>query len=183
MLRHLPERTTLIGRVRKDSVFYHPPTEQAQRGRKRKYGPRCPTPEQLLKDQSQPWQSVQAFAAAKRYDFHLKTLGPIFTSMDKGAHALRLVVLEPVPYRNSKKSKLQWYRRKPPQRATTNHLINQLRYEMWPGALKDNLTRFSSRKTPEQTPKNSTCLSTQPFFTPSNDAREPNSRHRAEARC
>ena len=56
VLRHIPERTTLIGRVRKDSVFHFVPEAQAVRGRKRKYGLRCPTPEQLLKDEAQPWQ-------------------------------------------------------------------------------------------------------------------------------
>lgn len=111
ILRHIPERTVLIGRVRKDSVFYHPPLQQAERGRKRKYGERCPTPEQLLKDQSIPWQSVQAYAAGKRYDFKIKTLGPIHTEMDKGEHALRMIVVEPVPYRLTKKSKLE--RREP----------------------------------------------------------------------
>lgn len=111
VLRRIPERTTLIGRVRKDSVFHGAPAAQAQRGRKRKYGERCPTPEELLKDESQPWQTVQAFAAGQRYDFKVKTLGPVFSRMDKGAQALRVVVIEPVPYRKSKTSKLE--RREP----------------------------------------------------------------------
>lgn len=58
VLQHIPERTTLIGRVRKDSAFYFPPPEQAPRGRKRKYGPRSPTPQQLLKDPTHPWHTV-----------------------------------------------------------------------------------------------------------------------------
>jgi len=111
LLRHLPERTTVIGRVRKDSVFHLAPSAQAQRGRKRKYGERCPTPEQLLKDDSKPWQTVPAYAAGKRYDFKVKTLGPVFSPVDKGEHPLRLVVIEPVPYRNRKTSKLE--RREP----------------------------------------------------------------------
>lgn len=111
VLRHVPERTVLIGRVRKDSVFYHPPLQQAQRGRKRKYGERCMTPEQLLNDQSTPWQTVQAYAAGKRYGFKIKTLQPIHTRMDKGQHPLRLIVIEPVPYRLTKKCKLE--RREP----------------------------------------------------------------------
>lgn len=238
VLRNIPERTTLIGRVRKDSVFHFAPTEQAQRGRKRKYGERCPTPEELLKNPAQPWQTVQAYAAGKRYEFKIKTLGPVFSPMDKGAHPLRLVVVEPVPYRNSKASKLerrepaflictdpdlalhqllqiylwrwdievnfrdektilgvgqaqvrseasnqnapalavaayallllagvqvygaegrpaalaspQWYQRKPQQRFTTTELINQLRYELWAPALKDNFTPLSSKSSPDQ---------------------------------
>lgn len=111
VLRSIPQRTTLIGRVRKDSAFHFAPDAQPDRGRKRKYGQRCPTPEELLKDTSHPWQTVQAFAAGKRYDFKVKTLGPVFSPMNKGALALRVVVIEPVPYRNSKTSKLE--RREP----------------------------------------------------------------------
>lgn len=118
VLRNIPERTTLIGRVRKDSVFHLAPTAQPERGRKRKYGQRCPTPEALLKDEAQPWQTVQAYAAGKRYDFKVKTLGPVFSPMDKGEHPLRVVVIEPVPYRNSKTSKLE--RREPAFLICTN---------------------------------------------------------------
>jgi hypothetical protein len=231
VLRHLPERTTLVGRVRKDSAFYDPPESQPQRGRKRKYGRRCPTPEALLKDQTVPWQTVKAHAAGQTYEFRIKTLSPVYTAMDQGQRALRLVVVEPVPYRTSKKSKLQrrepaylictdpelplqellqvylwrwdievnfrdektllgvgqaqvrseasnqnapalavaayallllasiktygaqgkpdtfqsplWYQRKLEQRATTNELINQLRWELWSATLKTNFPGFS----------------------------------------
>jgi hypothetical protein len=118
VLRNIPERTTLIGRVRKDSVFHFAPAAQAERGRKRKYGQRCPTPEELLKDESQLWQTAQAYAAGKRYDFKVKTLGPVFSPMDKAAHPLRVLVVEPVPYRNSKGSKLE--RREPAFLICTN---------------------------------------------------------------
>jgi hypothetical protein len=231
VLRQIPERTVLIGRVRKDSVFFHPPQQQPERGRKRKYGLRCPTPEALLKDTSVPWQKVQAYAAGQTYEFKIKTLGPVYSAMDKGHKALRMVVIEPVPYRPSKKSKLQrrepaflictdlqmplpellqtylwrwdievnfrdektilgvgqaqvrleasnqnapalavaayamlllasvktygaqgkpdtfqsplWYQRKPEKRATTNELINQLRFELWSHSLNTHFTPFS----------------------------------------
>ena len=111
VLRHIPDRTVVIGRVRKDSAFYHPPESQPRRGRKRKYGQRCPTPEALLKDSSVPWQTVKAFAAGKTYEFKIKTLGPVYSAMDQGQKALRVVVIQPVPYRVSKRSKLE--RREP----------------------------------------------------------------------
>lgn len=111
VLSQIPERTTLIGRVRKDSAFYFPPQEQAPRGRKRKYGARCPTPEQLLKDPAYPWQTVEAFAAGERYRFRIKTLAPVYSHMDKALHPLRLIVIEPVPYRRTRSSKLE--RREP----------------------------------------------------------------------
>ena len=111
VLRKVPDRTVLVGRVRKDSVFFYPPTSQPQRGRKRKYGLRCPTPEALLKDPTVPWQSVKASAAGQTYEFKVKTLGPVYTAMNHGLQALRLVVREPVPYRASQRSKLE--RREP----------------------------------------------------------------------
>ena len=238
MLRRMPERTVVTGRVRKDSVFYHPPQEQPERGRKRKYGLRTPTPEELLKDTSVPWQKVKAHAAGRTYEFNIKTLSPVHTKMDKGQKALRLVVVEPVPYRASKKSKLErrepaylictdphlpleellqaylwrwdievnfrdektilgvgqaqvrsessnqnapalavaayamlllasvktygaegkpdtfksprWYKRKPSERATTNELINQLRYELWSQSLSTNFSGFTQKPAPDQ---------------------------------
>jgi hypothetical protein len=238
VLRHIPERTVLVGRVRKDSAFYYPPESQPERGRKRKYGLRGPTPEALLKDQTVPWQTVTAHAAGQTYEFKVKTLGPVYTAMDKGQKALRLVVVEPVPYRASKKSKLQrrepaylictgpdlplqellqaylwrwdievnfrdektilgvgqaqvrsessnqnapalavasyamlllaaiktygaegkpdtfqsplWYQRKPEKRATTNELINQLRWELWSATLKTNFAGFSQTTDADQ---------------------------------
>lgn len=102
VLRHLPPRTTLIGRVRKDSVFFHPPQEQPGRGRKRKYGVRCPTPAALLNDPSVPWQKVEAYAAGQRYVFDVKTLGPVYTAINKGQQALQLIVVKPVRYHLSK---------------------------------------------------------------------------------
>lgn len=237
VLRQIPERTVLIGRVRKDSVFYHPPERQPERGRKRKYGLRCPTPEALLQDPSVAWQTVVAYAAGQRYKFKIKTLDRVYSAMDLGRKALRVVVIEPVPYRASKRSKLErrepaflictdpdlpiaellqaylwrwdievnfrdektilgvgqaqvrselsnqnapalavaayamlllasvktygaqgkpdtfqsplWYRRKQEKRATTNELINQLRYELWNHSLKTNFTGFSQKNEPD----------------------------------
>lgn len=118
VLRHIPERTVLVGRVRKDSAFYHAPAAQPERGRKRKYGEPCPSPEKLLKDETVPWQTVRAFAAGRTYDFKIKTINRIYTQMDKGERALRLMVVEPVPYRLNKKSKLE--RREPAFLICTN---------------------------------------------------------------
>ena len=132
LLRNLPARTTLLGRVRKDSAFYYAPDAQPERGRKRKYGQRCPTPEALLKDESLPWQTISAFAAGKRYDFKIKTLPQVFTPMNKGQQALRLVVIEPVPYRLNKKSKLE--RREPAFLICTDPdlpLEQLLQYYLW----------------------------------------------------
>lgn len=223
LLKAIPARTTLIGRVRKDAQLYYLPAQQPERGRKRKYGAAAPTPEQLLHDESIPWQKVRAYACGKMHDFEIKRVGPLLARMDKGAHVVQLIVIKPLKYRLSQGGKVcyrqaafllctdaqlalepllqsflwrwdieinfrdeksilgvgqaqvrteasnrntpalavcayalllmaslktygshaapdrlqspKWYRRRAEQRATTNELINQLRYELWAPAL------------------------------------------------
>jgi len=237
VLRQVPERTTLIGRVRKDSAFFHPPQRQPDHGRKRKYGQRCPAPQELLKDESVPWEKVTAYAAGKRHEFEIKTLSPVYTAMDKAQKPLRLLVIKPVRYRLTKtqtdrrepaflictdpnlpleqvlqyylwrwdievnfrdqKTLLgvgqaqvrsetsnqhapalavaaysllllaatqvygnsgrpeafqcpRWHKRRPTQRATTNDLRNQVRYELWASALGRHFRPLSSRNDQNQ---------------------------------
>ena len=102
VLQEIPERTTLIGRVRKDSVFVQPPQEQKSLGRKRKYGQRCPTPEELLKDEKVPFTKVEVYYAGKRQHLELKTLGPVYSHMNKGQKPLRLLVIKGPRYHLTK---------------------------------------------------------------------------------
>jgi len=101
VLRGRPERTTLIGRIRKDAKLFYPPTpaDQAPRGTRRRYGQPAPTPEQLLKDESVPWQEVAAHAAGKVHTFRIKTLAPLLWKKAGPDRPLRLVVIAPVGYR------------------------------------------------------------------------------------
>jgi DDE superfamily endonuclease len=102
VFEQIPERTTLLGRVRKDGRFFYPPEQQPQVGRKRKYGLPCPTPEQLLKDETISWQKVQAYAAGQQHTFEIKTLSPVYMAMNKAQQAVRLVVVRPVRYHLTK---------------------------------------------------------------------------------
>lgn len=95
----VPERTVLIGRLRKDTVLYHLPQAQPQKGRKRKYGILAPTPEQLLKDETTAWQVVSGYACGKTHQFNLKRLGPLVMRMNGGAMAVQLMVIKPLGYR------------------------------------------------------------------------------------
>src|SRR5205085_11357699 len=63
---------------------------------------KCPRPGELLKDDSVPWQKVDAYAAGQRYTFQLKTLAPVYMAMDKAQKAVRLVVVRPVRYHLTK---------------------------------------------------------------------------------
>jgi hypothetical protein len=108
VLRGLPPRTILIGRIRKDAKFFAPVEEgpPASRGRPPRYGPPLPTPEALRQDDRVPWQTVAAFASGKRHDFRVKTLAPVLWAKAGTGLPLRLVVIAPVSYRLRKGSKL-----------------------------------------------------------------------------
>jgi len=105
VLRHAPENTVIIGRIRKDARLNKKPDEQPARGRKRIYGEDLPTPEQIRKDETIPWIKVRASAAGKRRDFEVKTLAPVRWRA-AGEKDLRLVVIRPVGYRLREGGKL-----------------------------------------------------------------------------
>jgi len=100
-LRARVPRHVLIARIRKDAVLSYLPTpdDQRARGTRRKYGQPVPTPEALLKDESVPFQDVQAFAAGQLRTFRVKTIGPVLWAEAGADLPLRLVVIAPVGYR------------------------------------------------------------------------------------
>ncbi len=107
LLRHLPENTVLIGRVRKDTKLYAPCEQRpGKNGRPRKYGDTLPTPEELRVDATVPWTRVSAFAAEKRHDFKIKTLGPALARITGVDTLVRVVVIAPLGYRLRKGGKM-----------------------------------------------------------------------------
>jgi hypothetical protein len=134
VIRPLPERTVLIGRTRKDTKLFFPPTPQAtvRRGRKRAYGERAPTPEELRKSDSIPWKSVGVFAAGRVHSFRVKELRRVLWRKVGAQRPLRLVVIRPLGYRLRKKSRMLY--RKPAYLICTDlHLpLDQLiQYYVW----------------------------------------------------
>jgi hypothetical protein len=112
VLKNLPERTTLIGRIRSDAkLYYVPAREPAAKGRRRCYGEIAPTPEQLRTDDAVPWQPVEVFYGGKTRELRAKRLGPLRWRTAGGQTTLQLVVLAPTPYRLTKNSRLLY--RKP----------------------------------------------------------------------
>lgn len=107
VLKKLPERTTLIGRIRKDSSLYHLPPEVpvAGKGRKKVYGDSLPTPEQIRQSNDYPWVSVKAWAAGKVHDFDLKVVHRV-RWRKAGNQDLKLIIIRPVSYRKTTKSRL-----------------------------------------------------------------------------
>lgn len=102
MIKNLPPSSVLIGRIRGDAKLYGLAPLTPTGGRPRQYGPRLPTPAQLLAEESVPWQRVPAFAAGKRHDFRIKTLSPIKWRSAGILKELRLLVIAPLGYKLKK---------------------------------------------------------------------------------
>jgi len=106
VLKDLPERTTLIGRIRKDAKFFYPPSRQPTRGRRRCYGDPAPTPEELRKDDNVPWRKVRVWASGKYHDCEYKTIDRLQWRKAGSARLLRLIVIRPLGYRLTPQSRL-----------------------------------------------------------------------------
>ena len=64
-----------------------------------------PPPEQIRRDDTIPWQTVQAFAAGKSHSFEVKTVAPL-RWLGTGETDVRLVVVRPLAYRPRKRARL-----------------------------------------------------------------------------
>ncbi|MBW1956901.1 MAG: transposase [Deltaproteobacteria bacterium] len=109
VFRSIPERTVLIGRLRHDARLYYLPEAEDRpggKGRKKSYGERAPTPEAIRKDEAIPWQRVPVFAAGRMHEFKVKALSPLLWQPAGADKPLKLVVIAPLSYRPSKKSKV-----------------------------------------------------------------------------
>jgi hypothetical protein len=109
VLRQLPERTTFLGRIRKDAKLSLalPPTGATRSGgRPRRYGAPAPTPEQVLHDDSVPVVKVRCFAAGEVRAIPVKVLRTVYWRKAGPDLPLLLVVIKPLGYRLRKGSKL-----------------------------------------------------------------------------
>jgi hypothetical protein len=102
VLKHLPQRTVLIGRIRKDAKLHALPDPGQDRGRPRVYGKPMPTPEQLRQDSSVGWKQVRAYAAGKVRTFQIKTMAPVRWRGAGAQHNLRVVAIRSLKYRPTK---------------------------------------------------------------------------------
>jgi hypothetical protein len=109
VFRDLPENTTLVGRIRKDSRLFlpPPPSDMPRRGRRRWYGEALPTPEQIRQDTTLPWVTVPAWGSGLVHRFEVKTLSPV-RWLGSGNRNVRLVVVRPLAYRPRKGAHLKY---------------------------------------------------------------------------
>jgi hypothetical protein len=109
VLQNLPERTTFIGRIRKDAkLFWTLPPLTATRsgGRPRRYGAPAPTPEQVLHDDTVPVVKVRCFAAGQVREIPVKVVRTVYWRKAGPDMPLLSVVIKPLGYRLRKGSKL-----------------------------------------------------------------------------
>lgn len=106
VLKGLPSSLKFIGRVRKDAKLYKPPTSQASRGRKRRYGEALPTPEEIRQNDCVSWQQIEGFACGKTHRFRIKIVENIRLRMDGGKGEYKLVIIAPLAYRPKKGGRL-----------------------------------------------------------------------------
>jgi hypothetical protein len=105
VLKKMPQRTTLIGRIRKDTKLYKLPEVQSGSGRKRVYGQRLPTPEEIRQSEHYQWQQVEAWAAGKIHKFDVKITHNV-RWRSSGPQNLTLIVIRPLGYRLTKGSRM-----------------------------------------------------------------------------
>lgn len=134
VLKDLPPRTTLIGRIRKDAKLYYLPetTPTKQKGRKQVYGQQAPTPEELRQDPNIPYQKMTAWATGKCHQFKIKSMDALKWRTAGQHHILRLIVIAPLAYRLTKNSRLLY--RKPAYLICTDPDLSSqdiLQYYLW----------------------------------------------------
>lgn len=107
-LRDLPDRTEFLARVREDAALFAPADSDDKR---RVYGERLPTPNELREDQRFRWKRVEAYAAGKLHRFRVKDIAPVLWKHTTRRRPLRLIIIAPLRYRPSKGHRLLY--RKP----------------------------------------------------------------------
>ena len=109
VLRQLPQRTTFIGRIRKDAKLFLPLSATAATrgaGRPRRYGAPASSPEQVLHDDAVPVLRVRCFAAGAVREIPVKILSTVYWRNVGPDMPLVLVVIKPPGYRLRKGSRL-----------------------------------------------------------------------------
>ena len=107
VLKHLPPNTTAIGRLRQDAhlLFRPDPSTQKARGRRLRYGPPAPTPEQVRTDDS-PWQTLTLTHHGIPHQLRFKRRTGLMWRAAGAHQVLQLIVIAPLAYRLRKGSKL-----------------------------------------------------------------------------
>ena len=112
VLKQLPEKTTLIGRVRHNSCLHpvHNPEQDKSKGRNRLYGIEEIRPKQILEDSTIRWKTSPIYAAGKIHNMRYKTVGPLLWRPAGADRLLRLLVVAPLAYRLNRSTRVMYRR-------------------------------------------------------------------------
>ena len=102
-LRGLPENTIPIVRARKDLRIFKPADDSMRKNRV--YGERLPTPDEIRKDDSYPWEEAKIFHAGEYRKIRFKTVTPVLWQTGTQSKPCRLIIIAPLGYRLRKGSK------------------------------------------------------------------------------
>lgn len=102
MLKNLPARTALIGRIRKDAKLHYPPVHPRTKGRRRVYGEQAPRPKELAEDKDVPWEICYVKINGKHVRFRYKTIAGLLSRKAGGEVQLRLIAVAPRHYKKQK---------------------------------------------------------------------------------
>jgi hypothetical protein len=105
VLKKINEGITLIGRIRKDTKLFATAVHQPGIGRKKVYGDKLPTPDEIRQSKDYPWQEVRAWLAGKQHTFNIKVIKGLKWRSAGEKHTLQLVIIRPLGYRLTKASK------------------------------------------------------------------------------
>lgn len=111
VLKNLPHNTFVVGRTRMDAILYKPAPSSEGKGRKKVYGERVPTPEQIKESDEYKWQIVTVWAAGKKHKVKVKYVKNLKWRSAGEDHTLQLLVIQPLRYRKRKGAKFLY--RKP----------------------------------------------------------------------
>ncbi|MFL6463113.1 MAG: hypothetical protein ACJ73N_01725, partial [Bryobacteraceae bacterium] len=100
------ERIELLCRTRADVRLCRP----APAGSRRRYAPEKFTPEQVRQNEAVAWQSTKLWQGGKRRKLRYKEVALVLWQSGAGRRPLRLLVVAPVPYRRTPRSRLSYRR-------------------------------------------------------------------------
>jgi len=104
LLPHLPPKTTYIGRTRTDINLRSIPKRSKRRsvGRPRSYGKQLPTPEDLRKDNTVPWEQLTICNGPKTTQVRYKRISQAKWHIAGEKAVVQVVVIAPLRYKKRK---------------------------------------------------------------------------------
>ena len=104
LLQHLPAHTHYIGRIRGDTHLCEvaPPKPNPGKGRPPSYGAKLPTPEELRKDRTVPWQRLSLHKNGRSTTIPYKHLPEARWHCAGEKALLQVVVIAPFRYKKTK---------------------------------------------------------------------------------